>query len=270
MLTFLFWNTNRKPVTGLVARLAEEHRVDVVVLVESESSSSEILNKLNENSVDFYYARSRVPTAVEVFTRFSPDFLVPTLESGRFSIRRMSLPARPELLLAMVHLPSKSYWTNDSQTLECAELSRMVQTEEQKVGHRRTLLLGDLNVDPFEPGMVGASGLHAMMTRQLAARQSRTVQGREYPMFYNPMWGHFGDRTGGPSGSYYYERAEHVVHFWHLFDQVLIRPDVLNFCPIDPVSIITRAGETSLLSDSGKPDTDGGSDHLPVLLKLTV
>ena len=135
---------------------------------------------------------------VEVFTRFSPDFLVPTLESGRFSIRRMSLPARPELLLAMVHLPSKSYWTNDSQTLECAELSRMVQTEEQKVGHRRTLLLGDLNVDPFEPGMVGASGLHAMMTRQLAARQSRTVQGREYPMFYNPMWGHFGDRTGGP------------------------------------------------------------------------
>jgi hypothetical protein len=270
MLNFLFWNINRNPVTSLIAGLAHEHEVDVLVLAECEIPSLVLLQGLNENRADFHYAPSRVPTAIEVFTRFSPEFLVPTFESGRISIRRMVLPARPELLIAMVHLPSKSYWSAESQTFECGELARTVREEEGKAGHCRTLLMGDFNVDPFEPGMVSAAGLHGLMTRQLASRRVRTVQGREYPMFYNPMWGHFGDRAPGPAGSYYYERAEHVVHYWHLFDQVLIRPDVLDFCPSDPVTIITRLEETSLVLESGRPDDSVASDHLPVLFRLSV
>jgi len=118
--------------------------------------------------------------------------------------------------------------------------------------------------------VVLASGLHGMTTRQLALRKVRTVQQRDYPTFYNPMWGHFGDRTEGPSGSYYYERAEHKVYFWHLFDQVLIRPEVLDFCSNDPVTIITRVGETPLLSESAIPDVSVGSDHLPLLFRLSI
>jgi len=270
MLTFLFWNTNRKPIAGLVARLVEEHQVDVLALAEMGISGVEILLRLNAGSPDFHYAPSRLPTAVEVFTRFSPDFLTPMFESGRISIRRMTLPARPELLLAMMHLPSKLHWSEDSQALGFPELARELRQEEERAGHARTLLIGDLNVDPFEPGMVSASGLHGMMTRQLASRGSRTVQGRVYPTFYNPMWGHFGDRSGGPSGTYYYERAEQVVHFWHIFDQVLIRPDLLQFCPSDPVTIITQAGDTPLRMESGRPDQSIGSDHFPLLFKLSL
>ena len=271
MLTFLFWNTNRKPVTGLIARLVEEHRVDVLMLAESGAGTVEMLRKLNENAPDFHYAPSRAPTAVEVFTRFSGAFLKPTFDSGRVSIRRLALPARAELLLAMVHLPSKLYWSEDSQTHECVELARSIQQEEGKAGHSRSLLIGDLNVDPFESGVVSTVGLHGLMTRELASRKNfRTVQEKDYPAFYNPMWGHFGDRTGGPSGSYYYENAEHKVYFWHLFDQVLIRPDVLDFCSSDPVSIITRAGDTPLLSESGRPDQSLASDHLPLLFRLSV
>jgi endonuclease/exonuclease/phosphatase (EEP) superfamily protein YafD len=271
VLTFLFWNTNRKPLFDLVAHLVEEHQVDVVMLAESAARPVEVLQKLNENSPDFHYAPPRAPTAVEVFTRFSGEFLRPTFESGRVSIHRMALPARAELLLVMAHLPSKLHWSEDSQALECAELARSIRQEEEKVGHSRTLLIGDLNVDPFESGVVSAAGLHGLMTRELAAGKNlRTVQGKDYATFYNPMWGHFGDRTGGPSGSYYYERAEHKVHFWHLFDQILIRPDVLEFCSSDPVSIVTRAGDIPLLSKSGSPDHTVGSDHLPLLFKLSV
>jgi hypothetical protein len=270
MLTFLFWNTNRRPLAGMIARLVEEHGVDVLMLAESGAGAVEVLRRLNEDSSDFHYAPSRVPTAVDVFTRFSGEFLKPTFESGRVSIRRMALPARAELLLALVHLPSKLYWSDDSQTLECAQLARSIREEEDRAGHSRTLLIGDLNVDPFEPGVVSASGLHGMMTRQLALRKVRTVQQRDYPTFYNPMWGHFGDRTEGPSGSYYYERAEHKVYFWHLFDQVLIRPEVLDFCSNDPVTIITRVGETPLLSESAIPDVSVGSDHLPLLFRLSI
>ena len=270
MLTFLFWNMNRKRLVDMIARLVEDRWVDVLMLAENATGAVEMLQRLNEGSPEFHYAPSRAPTAVDVFTRFSGEFLKPTFESGRVSIRRMALPARAELLLAMVHLPSKLYWSEDSQTLECAQLARSIRQEEERAGHSRTLLIGDLNVDPFEPGVVSAAGLHGMMTRQLASRKVRTVQGQDYPTFYIPMWGHFGDRTGGPSGSYYYERAEHKEYFWHLFDQVLIRPDVLDFCPSDPVTIITRVGDTPVLSESGRPNRSVGSDHLPLLFKLSV
>lgn len=271
MLTFLFWNINRKPLADAIVRLVQEHRVDVLMLAESVSGPVGMLQKLNQDSADFHYAPSRAPTAVDVFTRFSGQFLTPTFESGRVSIRRMALPARVELLLAMVHLPSKFYWSEDSQAFECAELARSIREEETRAGHSRTLLIGDLNVDPFERGVVSASGLHGLMTRQLASRKNfRTVQEKDYPTFYNPMWGHFGDRSGGPSGSYYYEGAEHKAYFWHLFDQVLMRPEVLDFCPNDPVSIITRAGDTPLLSESGRPDQSVASDHLPLLFGLSV
>jgi endonuclease/exonuclease/phosphatase family metal-dependent hydrolase len=270
MLTFLFWNINRKPLTELVARLVEDHHVDVLALAESGATPDRVLRDLNTNSAAFHYARSRMPTPVEVFTRFSGGFLKSTLESQQVSIRRMALPARPELLLVMVHLPSKSYWSEDSQVFECAKLARSIAAEEKQAGHSRTLVIGDLNMDPFEPGVVSAAGLHGMMTRRLASRKSRRVLGHDYPTFYNPMWGHFGDRGGGPSGSYYYERAEHKVYFWHLFDQVLVRPEIFDFCPTDPVSIVTRAGDTSLLMDSGRPDKTVASDHLPLLLKLSI
>jgi len=76
-----------------------------------------------------------------------------------------------------VHLPSKLYWNESSQALESTELARLIVEQEAAAGHARTLLVGDLNMNPFEIGMAGAVGLHGVMTRQLASRQTRTIQG---------------------------------------------------------------------------------------------
>jgi hypothetical protein len=59
------------------------------------------------------------------------------------------------------------------------------------------VLVGDFNMNPFQEGVVAANGLNAVMARRVAARRrTRVVQEREYPFFYNPMWGHFGDVVG--------------------------------------------------------------------------
>jgi hypothetical protein len=65
---------------------------------------------------------------------------------------------------------------------------------------------------------VAASGLHAVMSRQVASREVRTVQGREHRFFYNPMWSHFGDANRDTAGTYYFEHAEQVNYFWNVFD----------------------------------------------------
>ena len=94
------------------------------------------------------------------------------------------------------------------------------------------------------------------------------MQGRSYPFFYNPMWGHLGDWSDRPPGSYYYERAEHVSYFWNIFDQVLIRPKLLERFRSDELRIVDQAGDISLRTADGRPDHDTGSDHFPLLFRL--
>src|SRR5438309_1508473 len=125
-------------------------------------------------------------------------------------------------------------------------------------------------MNPFEDGVVEARGLHAVMARQTAQNRSRTIQARRYHFFYNPMWGFFGDATEGPPGTCYYARTEQGVFFWNMFDQVLVRPDLLPYFRNEDLKIITGDGRTSFLSRKGLPKRSVVSDHLPVLFKLTL
>jgi hypothetical protein len=123
-------------------------------------------------------------------------------------------------------------------------------------------------MNPFEDGVVSANGLHGVMSRQIAQRNTRVVQEAEYPFFYNPMWNYLGDYTAGPPGTFYYTAAEHKVFFWNIFDQVLIRPDLLPHFNNQDLMVLHHDGENSLLSRSGLPDDTLGSDHLPIYFKL--
>ena len=128
-------------------------------------------------------------------------------------------------------------------------------------------MVGDLNLNPFDRGVVQTTGFHAMMSKRQAVEMSRTVQGRSYPFFYNPMWGHLGDRTPGPPGTFYYRDSVPLSYDWNTFDQVLLRPAVLELMD-EVVAVLDRCGEQSLLDDKGRPDRQVGSDHLPLLVTL--
>jgi endonuclease/exonuclease/phosphatase (EEP) superfamily protein YafD len=264
---FLFWNLEGKNLQHLVAQLAEEHLVDLIVLSECKTPSATVLMQLNARHVRYELCPG-LCESITIFGAFQSGFLTPILESARISIRRLALPARQEILVASAHLPSRLHFSDESMIFECANLARMIAESEEATGHGRTILLGDLNVNPFETGMVGTGGLHAVMSRDVASRGSRTVQSREYDFFYNPMWGHLGDRKGGVPGTYYYDKAEHVTYFWNMFDQVLVRPSLLEGLGMDGVRVLTSVQGVSLLGGGGRPNRSLGSDHLPVLAEL--
>ena len=106
--------------------------------------------------------------------------------------------------------------------------------------------------------MVGAGGFHATMARSEALRVQRTVSGQQYPFFYNPMWGCFGERDETPAGTYFYDSSEHVSYYWNMFDQVLLRPSLVDRLPPEGVEIVTRAGDVSLLAANGRPTNPWG------------
>lgn len=298
MLTFAFWNlggpTDTPPdqpaskrtelVQQTVANLARHYEVDVLILAELPGASSELLLRLNEGNVNPRITGFRAPNPrsqcrrIVIFTRFPAKYIPPKAESPHFSARRMCLPGREEVLIVAVHLPSKLFRSEHSQSLDMPEISSTIRRLEQELGHQQTVLVGDLNMNPFEAGMIGAKGLNAAMTRETARSEGRTVDAERYPFFYNPMWGHFGDATHEihppgasehePPGTCYYPAREAHWYYWNMFDQVLLRPGLLPYFRNRDLRILVSDGTQSLLTEQGLPNRLLFSDHLPIIFRL--
>ncbi len=268
MITFLFWNLKKKYLIHNIKNLSLQHEIDVFMFAEFSIEPDMMLNILNnKKSCEFYYAPG-LCSKIKIFTKFSSDFITSVYDSDRITIRHLKLPNMKDILLAVSHFPSKMNWSDSSQASECMEMSKEIRDIEQQIGHSRTVFVGDFNMNPFEDGVVSANGFNAVMTRRIAERKSRIVQNREYPFFYNPMWSIFGDGSPGPPGTYYYNSSQHKNFFWNMFDQVLIRPDLLSCFRNEELKIIDSDGNISFMTSHGIPDDCVASDHLPILFKL--
>lgn len=269
MINFLFWNINKKPIDNLIKELAFEHNVDVIMLAEFEGNPTRLLPVLNKEKFQ-YFLNESFCDKIRVFSKFRDDFFPKFAESHRYTIRHLQLPGLDDILWAVVHFPSKINFSNESQEVESDELARFIKDAEDRVGHSRTILVGDLNMNPFEVGMVKTTGLHSVMSQQIAQKVSRKVQGRDYKFFYNPMWNLLGDFAPFPAGTHYYHASEHISYFWNMFDQVLVRPELLDVFSNEDLKIIDAVGKQSLLNNNGLPNTNLASDHLPIFFRLNL
>ncbi len=269
MLRFLFWNLKRKPLEPLVRQIVAAHDIDIVVLAEMLTPPFTMAAALNAklSRRPFHNTPPVEYDKVHIFARFDPSMVKPVCDTARMTVRHFVLPGRDSFVVAGVHLGSKMYLRDEQQAARCVELSLRLAEQETKVGHARTILVGDFNVNPFEHGVAGAPGFNAVMTRAIASRGSRTVEAKKRPFFYNPMWNHFGDSGPNPPGTYYYESS---AHMWNMFDQVLVRPALLDRFVEADLQVLTGIGDVSLLNRRGTPDAKAASDHLPLLFALDI
>jgi hypothetical protein len=192
----------------------------------------------------------------------------PTFDDGHVKVLEFRPPVGVPLLIVAAHLPSKLWAGTEEQKYRFRRLRDDIAAQEAHAGHRNTVVIGDLNVNPFEDALTVAHGLQGVMDRVVAVRPARTVQGQAWDYFNNPMWSRLGDDSVGPPGTYWHAGSGLVNHFWNTFDRVLLRPDLL-FC-YDPAGLVVPthvAHQTILRQASG---TTGLSDHLPVVLALSI
>jgi hypothetical protein len=272
MLTLLFWNLNRRKRPEILGRLVRNHNVDILLLAENSTPSDELLENLNSNQPTRFIDNSinSLCERISIYSRLPSHQIAPIYETSQLTIRHLNWSATCDVLLAVTHLRSKLYQRDHSQIGIATEMARDIARQEQKIGHQRSLLIGDMNMNPFEHGMVLASGLHATMDRRIAMREGRKLDGKDFPFFYNPMWSLLGDASSGPPGTYYRSGSEHGDYFWHMFDQVLLRPGLLSLFNNDNLKVIDSDGEVSFLTKDGTPNKKIASDHLPILLRLNV
>ncbi|MDA1014894.1 MAG: hypothetical protein O3A00_10640 [Planctomycetota bacterium] len=264
-MRILYWNIDKKNRTDLIIEAMIEVSADVLVLLENGARREDTLAALqNRASAEFHMPRC-AETRFQVYSRVQSFDLSEVYGGNRLSLRRLRF-GNEQLLLGVVHVVEKRNWDELQQAAEVQLLASEICRHEDRIGHTRTILIGDFNMNPFDPIMNLAPGLNAMMTEACTARRERTVQGSQYRFFYNPMWGSFGDRTDGPAGTYYNRSSSKGMYGWNIFDQVLVRPDAVK--RFDNVSILSAFGSTSLETSGGRPNRSLASDHFPILLSL--
>lgn len=263
-LNMLFWNVARRDLATQVSDLVVRHEVNILLLAEAEGVTEAPL-----------IAQGLLPTPgastrIRFYTKFPRDLIDPVRDTGSVSIRQVRPPIGPSVLVVAAHLPSKLHRQEEDQLAEAIRIGTLIRQAELACGHTRTVVIGDLNMCPFESGVVAADGFHAVMDRNIASRGSRDVAREGRRFFYNPMWNFLGDDTFGPPGTHYYDKGGQVNYYWHMFDQVLIRPDLLKNYKAEDVQVLTEVGTVNLLSESGRPNDHEFSDHLPILLRLNI
>lgn len=268
MLQFAFWNLNRRPLEGLVRALVHERDVDVLVLTECSVPLPVLLTTINDTAERTFYVAPGQNQRLVILTRLPADSIIPVADLGGLALRHVVPPVGSSILLAAVHLRSKLHLSDDDQAHEAMFVAREVEAAEAQLGHTRTLVLGDLNMNPFEAGVVGSSAFHAISARAVATRVSRTVNQVSRPFFYNPSWRLLASSGGQPPGTYYYSHSGAVSYFWNTFDQVLVRPVLLSGFGDDDLKLVTALAGTSLLTAAGIPDTAVASDHLPITVSI--
>ena len=242
----------------------------MIILAECDIRETDLLYELNSRSDSRYSSPARRGRKTDIYTRFPAEWLIPQADTYGVSIQHFVNPIiDAKLLVVAVHLPSRLHQTDEGLSLLATRWRLAIEEAEKKVGHTNTVVVGDLNMDPFHSGVVSSEGIHGTMDKRIANRRTRRVLEEDRHFFYNPMWSLFGDGSDGPPGTFYYNASsEPVNYYWHMYDQVLLRPDLIPFFPNKELRILTHSSSDSLITNSGRPDAANTSDHLPLLFKL--
>lgn len=267
MLRVMFWNVGNAPAQ-VIAHLAKSEGIDILVLAELRHGVATCLEALNAEGRSTYHANLSQCPRITIYSTYSDQYLSTAADTKYMTVRVLSPPIGRPFLLVGIHMRSKLHQSSESHSLSLLPAAHEIRAAEARFRTQHTVVMGDFNADPYEASIVAATGFHGVMTRQRAQLGARMTSGVEQPFFYNPMWSYLGDLSQGPPGTYHYAHGEEVERFWHSFDQVLLRPAMLEHFKEDSVRVVTQSGSLNLAGKDGYPAADKLSDHFPVVLTL--
>jgi hypothetical protein len=268
-LNIVFWNIDKNNLDDELELMAANISPDILFLAECKMSIAKILATLNKNKTQYFYNEDPVCEKIKMFSKFRDKFVRPTKSSLRYTVRRIRIPSYPDFNLMCLHYQSKVNWDFSDQAAHSVEIRTIITDFEKKNNSTNTVVIGDFNMNPFDFGMVQTTGLHAVMSKDIALKISRTVDGNDYPFFYNPMWSFFGEEgKGDVHGTIYNTLSKPINYFWNIFDQVLIRPSMIKFVDDREITILTEIGVKKQLLKKTDLIDDSISDHLPISITI--
>ncbi len=268
----LFWNINRKNLGRELSDLVLENRTDIVMAVEAEQLDVPyFISRLRENGKVFE-KKEILQKQSGITLLASRNIEVSVYKEEKYFSAYKARENGRNYLLVVTHLVSAMFRGESARAQRAGDLSRVIgkieencNKELKKKGEEccSLVVVGDFNLQPFSSGIVGMHGFHAIMDSDMALKKSRKLNGNEIKFYYNPMW-HLMGKRGAPLGTYFCATDQDDNSFyWYTFDQVLIRPELIERFVWDEFEIISHIGQDSLIREH-KINRSKYSDHLPI------
>lgn len=265
IIRFIFWNIKQKELSQTIKSLVMDHDYpEVIVLSETTQESRSSINSIL--SSHGYISRTQLDSKVRVavFDKFDNSMVIYFKEGQRFTILIYKINNQ-HIMVVGVHLDSPASYPHVDDRYVCAtQQFTIIEEVEHTYNVQKKIILGDFNMDPFDRGMVGELSFKATHCKKTALR---TTTNKRY--FFNPSWSLYSNdltaQEGKPPGTIHYvpRNKDSFVDYWHVFDQVLIRPELFSNY-VNSFDVITSISKENLLNEDFIPNREQFSDHLPI------
>lgn len=270
-MNFLFWNIGKKNIAETISMLCNDNDIDILILAESNISEFHMLQSLNKDKAR-YNSNSPISQCekIKIYTRFKAEYIAPIKENKRYTFRHLTIPNKIKINLIGIHFIDKMNNEEEDQRSEAELLVKWINDIETQTDNCNTIVVGDFNMNPFETPMISAKIFNATKSSKVATRETRIVRGITYKYFYNPMWGLLGDLNSDIAGTYFYQHSLIASYNWNIFDQVILRPDLIDKFDKESLKIIQSLKNGTSLIKNNRPNKDNYSDHLPIMFTLNI
>lgn len=260
-MKYLFWNTHKNiQINDVLSEIIIENDINMVLLAEYNADSADLITKVSNQHLKM----QEYPMLSKRIKMFGT---IANIHGGKESDQYCIRVINNQDIICCVHLNSKIYnGEADSREDTVQYILHDIEEKEQEINSENSIVVGDFNSNPYDNALINARYFHGMPIYDIAKSKSRTFNGHEYRMFYNPMWNFLGD-ADKPYGTYYYSGSNAINTYWHIYDQVIIRPALKERFIQDSLKIITGTKTKSLLNGKGHPDKQY-SDHLPIMFEI--
>lgn len=263
MMKYLFWNTHKnKNINSILCDLIVENCVSVVALAEYYADINDLIELLRSRGVSMQQFPTSGCERIHILGNTVLQ-IEPHLQTDRSSIQIIG----KNIILCCVHLSSQIYSDNtDRREIDIEQIISDILDLEQELNTKNTIIVGDFNINPYDKSCISARYFHGVPIYEESKRESRTISGKEFYMFYNPMWNFLGDFSE-PYGTYYHSSGDTINTYWNVYDQVIIRPALRERFADNSLKILTETATKSLLCQNKHPNCDI-SDHLPITFEI--
>lgn len=257
-MNILFWNVNKKKSNSFLLNLFKEYHLDILILAEYNDNEKSLLANALKDDIGIYSIPQGLCKRIKIFSKYKPSKFELIIETEYYVVYSIPHERMGKILLAGVHLPSKTNANEMDVLIESLNLKKDITLAESTMKSKQTILVGDFNMNPFEKPMITAASLHALPTKSEVLDEERTIRFKKYSMFYNPMWRFISEEE---IGTYYYSSPPQDGLRWNYFDQVIVRPTICE--DITDIKIIKDIMKKPIVNKNETPNKSI-SDHLPL------
>ena len=261
-------SSNKSNINKCISEIVIEKSCDIIFLAEYPTEEVfKLCNEINISSSQNYKPLPSYGGCSHICGLISNRYKTINVlqETDRYAIFKIGT-ATGMLLIAAIHNVSKMCSGPIDQLNILQRIRSDLTEQEAKLQSKNSIVVGDFNINPFEEISVSPYSLFAIPYKEELKTTTAVRQSTVMEKFFNPSW-KFLSNQKAPYASYYYNSSKSDNYYWNMFDQVIVRPQLVNAFDMDSFSIITES-KTCQLMLNGKPNKNNFSDHLPIFFNI--